>query len=182
MKKTRLFILFASFILGLLAVCWSRAQTPSHRLKVLDDKGVEVHTLMGDQHNALVGHLEATGQTNTLEQLRQYRCAYGADLASSKLGDTVTALQHLRAGREKEAIQLLERDLGFYASILCNSYGCLNATNRERVKLESLEKTRDYYAKLPPLDWDPKFPPPERSADLERAMNEVLRLSGKPKK
>jgi len=56
---------------------------------------------------------------------------------------------------------------------MCNSYGCLSPTNRERVNLESLERARDYYA---------KFPPPERSADLENAMNEVLRLSGKPTK
>lgn len=181
MKKSRLFILLASFILGLLALCLSRAQTPSHQLKLIVN-GVEVHTLMSDQHNALVGYLEATGQTNALELFRQYRCANNADLSSSKLGDTVAALQYLREGRANEAIQLLERDLGFYASIMCNSYGCLNPTNRARVKLESLEKTRDYYAKLPPLEWDPKFPPPERSADLERAMNEVLRLSGKPKK
>ena len=137
---------------------------------------------MSDQHNVLVGHLEAAGQTNTIELLRQYRCAFNADLSSSELEDTVAALQYLRAGRANEAIQLLERHLGRHASIMCNSYGCLNATNRAQVKLESLEKTREYYAKLPPLEWDPKFPPPERNANLERAMNEVLRLSGKPKK
>lgn len=172
MKKSRIFILLASFILGLLALCWSRAQTPSHQLKMIVN-GVEVHTLMSDQHNALVGHLQAAGQTNALELLRQYRCAYNADLSSSKLGDTVAALQYLREGRTDEAIQLLERHLNFYASIMCNSYGCLSPTNRARVKLESLEQARDYYA---------KFPPPEGSADLERAMNEVLRLSGQPKK
>ena len=32
------------------------------------------------------------------------------------------------------------------------------------------------------METNAKFPPPEGSADLERAMNEVLRLSGKPKK
>jgi hypothetical protein len=173
MKRPRLSIVLASFILGLMALCWSRAQTPSHPLRVMVN-GVEIHTLMSDQHSALVGYLEAAGQTNALELLRQYRCAHGADLASSKLGDTVTALQHLREGRTSEAIQLLERDLGFYASIMCNSYGCLSLTNRERVKTESLERARDYYT---------KFPPPEGRADLERAMNEVLRLSSeKPKK
>lgn len=173
MKKSRIFILLASFILGLLALCWSRAQTPSHQLKVIVN-GVEVHTLMSDQHNALVGYLEAAGQTNALELLRQYRCAYGADLSSSELGDTVAALQHLREGRTIQAIQLLEQHLSRYASIMCNSYGCLSPTNRERVRLESLEKTRDYYAKLPPPQWD---------AGLEKAVNEVLRLSSeKPKK
>ena len=172
MKKSRIFILLASFILGLLAVCWSRAQTASHQLKVIVN-GVEVHTLMSDQHNALVGHLEAAGQTNAIELFRQYRCSYGADLSSSKLGDTVAALQYLREGRTDEAIQLLEQHLSFYASIMCNSYGCLSPTNRERVRLESLERARDYYA---------KFPSPERGAGLEKAMNEVLRLSEKPKK
>ena len=128
---------------------------------------------MSDQHNALVGHLEETGQTNALELLRQYRCSHGADLASSKLGDTVVALQHLREGRTDGAIQVLEQHLNFYASIMCNSYDCLSPTNRARVRLESLEQARDYYA---------KFPQREGSADLERAMNEVLRLGGKPKK
>lgn len=170
MKKSYRFILLASFILGLLALCWSRAQTRQLKLIV---NGVEVHTLMSDQHNALVGHLEAAGQTNALELLRQYRCAYGADLASSELRDTVAALQNLHKGRTDEAIQLLERHLNFYASIMCNSYGCLSPTNRARVRLESLEQARDYYA---------KFPPPEGSADLERIMNEVLRRGGKPKK
>ena len=174
MKKSRRFILLASVIFGLVAVCWSRAQTASHRLKVVDDKGVEVHTLMGDQHNALVEHLEAAGQTNAIELFRQYRCSYGADLSSSKLRDTVAALQYLREGRENEAIQLLEQQLGFYASIMCNSYGCLSPTNRERVKLESLKQARDYYV---------EFPPPEGNASLEKAMNEVLRLSSeKPRK
>ena len=173
MKKSRLCILLASFILGLLALCWSPAQTSSHQLKVIVN-GVEVHTLMSDQHNALVGHLEAAGQTNALELFRQYRCSYNADLSSSKLGDAVAALQYLREGRANEAIQLLEQHLSFYASIMCNSYGCLSPTNRERVKLESLERARDYYA---------KFPPPEGSAGLEKSMNEVLRLSSeKPKK
>jgi hypothetical protein len=172
MKRSFLLILLGGSILGLVAVCWSRAQTPSHPLKVMVN-GVEIHTLMSDQQNALVGHLEAAGQTNAIEMFRQYRCSYGADLASSKLSDTVAALQHLREGRTNEAIQLLEQHLSFYASIMCNSYGCLSPTNRERVRLESLERARDYYAKLPP---------PERSAGLETAMNEVLRLSEKPKK
>jgi hypothetical protein len=64
MKKPYRFILLASFILGLLAMCWSRAQTRQLKLIV---NGIEVHTLMSDQHNALVGHLEAAGQTNALE-------------------------------------------------------------------------------------------------------------------
>jgi hypothetical protein len=170
MKKPYRFILLASFILGLLAMCWSRAQTRQLKLIV---NGIEVHTLMSDQHNALVGHLEAAGQTNALELLRQYRCSYYADLASSELRDTVAALEHLRNGRANEAIQLLERHLDFYASIMCNSYGCLSPTNRARVKLESLEQARDYYA---------KFQQREGNADLERAMNEVLRRGGKPKK
>jgi len=174
MKKSRIFILLASFILGLLAVCWSRAQTPSHPLKVIDDNGVEHHTLMLDQHNALVGHLEAAGQTNAIELFRQYRCSYNADLSSSELGDTVAALQYLREGRTNQAIQLLEQHLSRYASIMCNSYGCLSPTNRERVRLESLEQARDYYA---------KFPPPKWGAEIEKAVNEVLRLSSeKPKK
>ncbi len=174
MKKSRLFILLASFILGLVALCWSRAQTPSRPLRVLDDKGVEVHTLMLDQHNALVGYLEAAGQTNAIELLRQYRCAYSADLSSSELGDTIAVLQYLREDRKNEAIQRLEQHLSRYASLMCNSYGGLNPTNRERVNLQSLEQTRDYFA---------RFPRPEWGAGLEKAMNEVLRLSSeKPRK
>src|ERR1039458_4512925 len=113
MKKSRLFILVASFIIGLLAVCWSRAQTPSHPLKMIVN-GVEVHTLMSDQYNALEEHLEATGQTNAIELFRQYRCASRADDASSELGDTVAVLQYLREGRKNEAIyRLLENPSRF---------------------------------------------------------------------
>jgi hypothetical protein len=173
MKQSRMFILPASFILGLLAVCWSRAQTPSHPLKVIVN-GVEVHTLMSDQHNALVGHLEAAGQTNALELLRQYRCAYSADLSSSELGDTVAVLQNLREGQTDQAIQRLEQRLSAYANLMCNSYGCLSPTNRARVSLESLERARDYFG---------KFPPPTWGAEMEKAVDEVLRLSSdKPKK
>lgn len=169
MKRSRLFILVASCLLGLVAVCWSRAQSPGHRLKVLDDKGVEVHTLMSDQYNALVGHLESAGQTNTLEMFRQYRCSYNADRSSSELGHMVAALQHLRGGRTNEAIRMLEQQVAFCVSMMRNSYGCLSQTNRERVKLESLEQARDYYA---------RFPQPEGNASLEKTMNEVLRLAG----
>jgi hypothetical protein len=173
MKKSRLFILLASFILGLLAVWWSRAQTPSHPLKVIVN-GVEIHTLMLDQQNALEGYLEAAGQTNALELLRQYRCAYSVGLSSSELGDTVAVLRCLREGQKNQAIELLERRLSRYANLMCNSYGGLNPTNRERVKLESLEQARDYFAKFPSPQWD---------AEREKAVNEVLRLSGeKPKK
>jgi hypothetical protein len=173
MKKSCRFILLASFILGVLAVCWSRAQTTSHPLRVIDDKGVEVHTLMLDQHNALVGYLEASGQTNALELFRQYRCSYNADLSASELGDTVAALQSLREGRANEAIQRLEQHLSRYASIMCNSYGCLSPTNGERVKLESLEKTRDYYARFAPQEW---------GAETLKAMDEVVRLSSETRK
>ncbi len=173
MKKSRIFILLACFILGLLAVCWSRAQTPSHPLKLIVN-GVEVHTLMSDQHNALVGYLEAAGQTNALELLRQYRCTYSTDLSASELGDTVAILKYLREGQKDQAIYLLEQHLSRYASLMCNSYGGLNPTNRERASLQSLEQTRDYFA---------KFPHPEWGTETERAMNEVLRLaSEKPKK
>jgi hypothetical protein len=189
MKKSRLFIYLASFILGLLALGWSRAQTPSHRLKVLDDKGVEVHTLMSDQYNALVGHLEATGQTNAIELFRQYRCAYNADLSSRELRDTVAALQHLRAARTNEAIQLLEQHLNLHASFICNSYGCLNPTNRERVQLESLERAQDYYSRFPPSKWGAEMEKgvnvilkPRKDAETEMAVNEILRRSEKPTK
>ena len=57
---------------------------------------------------------------------------------------------------------------------MCNSYGGLSTTNRERVKLESLEEVRDYFA---------EFPHPEWGTETERAMNEVLRLASvRPKK
>jgi len=164
MKKSRILILLAGLILVSLAVCWSRAQAPGHPLKVVVN-GVEVHTLMSDQHNALVGHLEAAGQTNVLEMLRQYRCSYSADLSSSELEDTVIVLQYLREGQTSQAIQRLEQHLGRYANLMCNSYGCLSATNRQRVRLEPVEKTLDYYA---------KFPPPEGRAEIE-TMNRILK-------
>ena len=165
----------SSSISATAAVSWSRAQTQSHELKVIDDKGLEIHTLMGDQYNVLVAHLEATGQTNALELFRQYRCAHVADLASSELRETILVLQSLRERRTDEAVRLLEQRLSRYAGLMCNSYGCLSATNRERVKLESLEQARDYQAK-----W---FPAPAWDAGLEKAVNEVLRLSSeKPKK
>lgn len=173
MKKSRRLILLASFILGLLAVCWSRAQAPSHPLKVLDANGKEIHTLTLDQQNALVGLLEAAGQTNAIELFRQYRCSDRADLSSSELGDTVAVLRYLREGQKNQAIQLLEQHLSRYAGIMCNSYGGLNPTNRARVNLESLERTRDYFA---------RFPHPEWGTGTERAMNEVLRLASEKSK
>jgi len=174
MKKSRLFILFGSFTLGLLALCWCRAQLPSNPLRVIDPTtGKEVHTLMLDQHNALLAQLEAAGQTNAIELFREYRCAYGADNASSELGHTVAALRYLREGRTKEAIQLLEQHLTAYANLMCNTYGCVNPTNRGRVNLEPLKQARDYFAEYPPPAW---------GAEMDKAVNEVLRLSEKPKK
>src|SRR3954468_17868069 len=147
MKKSRVIILLTGFILALLAVCWSRAQSTSQRLKVLDDKGAEVHTLMSDRYNALIDYLEGTRQTNAIEMLRQYRCAYNADTSSTELRETVAALQDLRAGRTTEAIQLLERHMDLHAYFMCNSYGCLNVTNRGRVQVDSVKQALAYYAK-----------------------------------
>jgi len=172
MKKSRLFILHAGLIIGLLALCWSRAQTPTHPLKVMVN-GVEVHTLMSDQHNALVGCLEAAGQTNALELLRQYRCAYSAELSSSELNDTVAALRYLHEGNTNQAIHLLEQLLSRYANLMLNSYGCLNPTNRERVKLGPLRQARDYFA---------EFPPPAWGAEMDKDVNEVLSFSERPRK
>jgi hypothetical protein len=136
--------------------------------------GVEVHTLMSDQYNALEGYLEAAGQTNAIEMFRQYRCAHGADQASSDLGETLAILKYLREGQEKQAMYDLEQRLNRYAGLMCNCYGGLYPSNRERVKLESLEQTRDYLAKFPHPEWGP---------ERERAMDEVLRLaSEKPRK
>jgi hypothetical protein len=142
-------------------------------LKVMVN-GVEVHTLMSDQYNALQGFLEAAGQTNAIEMFRQYRCAFGADQASSHLGETLAILRYLREGHENQAIYDLEQHLSRYANLMCNFYGGIYPSNRERIKLESLERTRDYFA---------KFPHPEWGSSTEKAMNEVLRLaSEKPKK
>jgi hypothetical protein len=173
MKKSPPLFLFATFTLGLLALCWCRAQTPSHPLKVMDpNTGKEIHTLMADQHNALLTQLEAAGQTNAIELFREYRCAYGADDASSELGYTVAVLRSLREGRTNEAIRLLEQRAGAYANMMCNTYGCLNPTNRSRVKLEPLRQARDYFSDYPPSTW---------GAEMDKAVNEVLRLSEKSK-
>jgi hypothetical protein len=172
MKKPHLIIVLVSSMFGLLALCWSRAQTPSNQLRVTVN-GIEIHTLMSDQHNALVGYLEGTGQTNTLELLRQYRCAYSADLASSELGDTVAILQYLREGQTDQAVQRLEQHLSRCANLMLNSYGCLSQTNRERVNLEPLKKARDYFA---------EFPPPTWGAEMDKGVNELLHFSEKPKK
>ena len=110
-----------------------------------------------DQQNALVAQLQAAGQTNAVEQFREYRCAYGADSTSSELGYVVAALLDLRQGRTNQAIQVLEQRLIQCANMMCNSYGGLSATNRERVELERVEKALDYYA---------KFPPPEERAEI----------------
>lgn len=174
MKRLRLLILLASFIVGLLALCRSHAQPPSHPLRVINPStGKEIHTLMVDQYNALVGRLEAAGQTKAIELFRQYRCSYSADLSSSELGDTVAVLRYLREGDTNQAIQMLEQRLSRYANLLLNSYGGLSPTNRERVKLESLKQARDYFD---------EFPPPTWGAEMGKGVDEVLRLSEKPKK
>jgi hypothetical protein len=136
--------------------------------------GMEVHTLMSDQYNVLEGYLEAAGQTNAVEMFRQYRCAFGTDSSSSDLGETLTILKYLREGQEKQAIYDLEQRLSRNAALMVNCYGGLFPSNRERVNLESLKRTRDYFV---------MFPHPEWGSGTEMAMNEVLRLaSEKPKK
>jgi hypothetical protein len=170
MKKLNLLILF-TLVLGLLVTWWSRAQAPSERLKVMVN-GAEIHTLMSDQHNALVGYLEAAGQTNALELLRQYRCAYSADLSSSELASTLRILKYLRNGQKDQAIYDLEQHLMQYANLMCNSYGGLEPTNRPRVKLESLEQTKDYLAMSPHPEW---------GTNTENAITEVLRLNSATK-
>src|SRR5579859_4453716 len=123
MKKSRLFILLGSFTIGLLALCWSRAEPPSHALKVIDPKtGKEIHTLMVDQHNALLAQLEAAGQTNAIELFREYRCADRAEQASSDLRETIAILKYLRNGQKDQAIYNLEQRLSRYANLMCNSY------------------------------------------------------------
>jgi hypothetical protein len=168
MKKSRVFILLTGFVLGALVVCWSRAQMPSEKLKVMLN-GVEIHTLMSDNHNALVGYLEAAGQTNALELFRQYRGAYSADLMSSDIRDTVVILKYLRDGNRDQAIYNLEQRLHRDAGQICNNYGGLNETNRARVKLDSLEQARDYFAMHPHPEW---------GTNTEYAVSEVLRLAG----
>ncbi len=135
--------------------------------------GAETHTLMSDQYNALQGYLEAASQTNAIELFRQYRCAYGVDSSSSDLGETLVILKHLREGQEKPAIYNLEQRLSRYAGLMCNCYGGLYPSNREEVKLESLQQTRDYFA---------KYPHPEWGTGREMQVNEVLRLASEKRK
>jgi hypothetical protein len=123
---------------------------------------------MSDNHNALVGYLEAAGQTNALELLRQYRCAYSADLMSSDLRETVVILKYLRDGNRAQAIYNLEQRLYRDAGQMCNTYGGLYATNRARVNLDSLEQTRDYLVMYPHPEWD---------TNTEYAVDQVLRLA-----
>ena len=152
-KKSRIFILLTAFALVPLALCWSRAQTSSQLLKVIDPTtGKEIHTLMLDQQISLLSQLKAARQTNAIEMFFQFRCYYNVDLSLSELEDTVTVLQSLREGQTSQAIQRLEQHLGRYANLMCNSYSCISPTNRERLRLEPLEKTLDYYAKFPPRE------------------------------
>lgn len=128
--------------------------------------GVEVHTLWSDQYNALQGCLETAGQTNAINLFRQYRCADRIEQAAAGMGGTLAILKYLRAGQEKQAIYNLEQSLNTYAGIMCNGYGGLYPANRERVNLESLKQTRDYFAQFPHPEWGD-----------ENAINEVLRLA-----
>jgi len=134
--------------------------------------GVEVHTLMSDQYNALQGCLEEAGQTNAINLFRQYRCAWRTDEAAADMEKTLTILKYWREGQEKQALYDLEQNLHSSADEMCNGYGGLYPANRERVNLESLTQTRDYFAKFPHPEWG-----------NENAMSEVLRLaSEKPAK
>jgi len=130
--------------------------------------GAEVHTLTLDQENALIGLLEAAGQSKAIDAFRQYNCANLAESASSELGDTVAVLKYLRTGQTNQAIQRLEQNLRRNANLICNSYGGLNPTNRERVNLDSLQQTRDYFSNFPAQPWD---------VPTEKAANEILRLA-----
>jgi len=133
-----------------------------------------MHTLMLDENNAMVEYLGAAGQTNALKLFRQYQCAYSADLSTSELEDTLRILKYLREGQKDQAIYNLEQHLSQYASLLCNSYGGLNTTNRERVNVEPLAQARDYLV---------MYPHPEWGTNTARAVNAVLRMAGEqPKK
>src|SRR5215469_6316145 len=110
MKRSDLSFLLGGFIIGI-ALCWfceplistskhrqqSRSPARTEKLKIMNN-GVEVHTLALDRYNALIGYLEDEDQTNALDLFRQYRCAYGADMSSSDLGDALLILQNLRRG------------------------------------------------------------------------------------
>ena len=128
--------------------------------------GVEVHTLMSDQRNALQACLEATGQTNAIILFHQYRCADRTEQAAIGMTGTLAILNYLRGGQEKQAVYDLEQSLNSYADEMCNGYGGLSPANREHVNLESLKQTRDYFAQFPHPEWGD-----------ENAMNEVLRLA-----
>lgn len=88
-------------------------------------------------------------------------------------GETLVILKHLREGQEKPAIYNLEQRLSRYAGLMCNCYGGLYPSNREEVKLESLQQTRDYFA---------KYPHPEWGTGREMQVNEVLRLASEKRK
>lgn len=167
-------MLSAGLIIGLLALCWSRAQTQSHRLTVIDPAtGKEIHTLSLDQQNCLVSLLEASGQTNAIAVFHQYRCADRTGLASLEIRDTIAILRQLREGHREQAIYLLDQHLSRYVSLMCNGYGGLNPTNRERVNLKSLEQARDYFA---------TFPHPEWGTGMANQVNQILRPSERPQK
>jgi hypothetical protein len=146
---------------------YNRCQTAMfHQPLNLVVNGVEVHTLMSDQYNALQSCLEAAGQTNAINLFRQYRCALRTDEASADMEQTLAILKYLREGQEKQALYDLEQNLYSSVGLMCNGYGGLYPANRERVNLESLKQTRDYFTKFPHPEWG-----------NENAMNEVLRLA-----
>ena len=133
--------------------------------------GVEVHSLWSDQYNALQGCLEAAGQTNAILMFHQYRCAWRTEEAAAGMEQNLAILKCLREGQEKQALYDLEKNLHASADLMCNGYGGLYPANRERVNLEPLKQTRDYFAQFPHPEWG-----------NENAMNEVFRLaSEKPK-
>ena len=101
---------------------------------------------------SLLTQLKAARKTNAIEMFFQFRCYYDVDLSLSELEDTITVLQSLREGQTSQAIQRLEQHLGRYSKLMCNNYSSINPTNRERLSLEPVEKTLDYYTKFPPQE------------------------------
>jgi hypothetical protein len=59
---------------------------------------------------------------------------------SSELEQAVAVLRDSRQSQTQQAIQRLEQQLSGYADLRVNSYGGLSSTNRERVKLETLQQ------------------------------------------
>lgn len=121
---------------------WTEGQASENQ--PVKTTGTRNHSLVVEQLHALVNHLEATGQTNTLKLFNDYQHAAIAQQRAAEMGMTLRTLKAMREGRTDEAIQLQESKLDLSISSFAASYQELPSSQRSQLGVQNLRDARWY--------------------------------------